>query len=147
MIRAATLEDAAGIARVHVRAWRRAYADILDPQVLDDLSVDEFARRWRELLGDPASQAWVCEVDGAVRGFASVRDGELTTLYVDPAAQGAGVGTALLREATTAGARTLQVLEANGAGRHFYERRGWAQTGPGDDWRGLPTVRYELGAP
>jgi ribosomal protein S18 acetylase RimI-like enzyme len=147
VIRPATLEDAAGIARVHVRAWRRAYPDILDPQILDDLSVEEFAQRWTGLLGDPGSRAWVCEVDGAVRGFASVRDSEMTTLYVDPAAQGAGVGTALLREATDAGARTLQVLEANGEGRRFYERRGWAPTGPGEDWRGLATVRYEPSPP
>lgn len=143
MIRAAGPEDAAGIARVHVRAWRWAYGDILDPGTLADLSEGEFAERWSEPLADPATQVWVAEVDGAVSGFASVRDGELTALYVDPAAQGAGVGTSLLREAGAAGARTLCVAEANEQARRFYERHGWAAAGPGEDWRGLPTVRYE----
>jgi ribosomal protein S18 acetylase RimI-like enzyme len=143
VIRPATDEDAAGIARVHVRSWRRAYADIIDPATLAALSAEERELRWRALLADRESRTWVFEVDGAIAGFASVRDGELMTLYVDPAAQGAGAGTELLREAERAGAWTLCVLEANEHARRFYERHGWNAAGAAEECHGQPTVRYE----
>ena len=61
---------------------------------------------------------------------------------MDPAAQGAGVGSALLAEAQAAGARELRVLEANGHAREFYEARGWRDDGEGGIYRGRPTRRY-----
>jgi GNAT superfamily N-acetyltransferase len=73
---------------------------------------------------------WVAEFEERVVGYASVRDdGDLRTLYVDPVAQGAGVGTRLLAEAERAGANSLQVFEANHHARRFYEDRGWQADG------------------
>ena len=61
----------------------------------------------------------------------SLLRGELMSLYVDPPAQGAGVGTALLaaaegalREAGYTQA-VVDVLDATDAARAFYERFGW----------------------
>jgi len=142
VIRRATPGDAAGIAAVLVRAWRRAYADIVDPQVLDELDVDDRAQKWREWLDGNEALAWIAEEGGRVVGFASVRDAKLTTLYVDPIAQGAGVGTRLLAEAEAAGARELEIFEANGHGRHFYEARGWLDDGPSGEWLDRPLRRY-----
>jgi GNAT superfamily N-acetyltransferase len=85
---------------------------------------------------------WVDEVDGRVVGYASVRERALTTLYVDPVAQGAGVGTRLLAEAEAAGAAELEVFEANGHGRRFYEDRGWRDAGPAGEWLDRPLRRY-----
>ena len=79
---------------------------------------------------------------GDVVGFASLSGAKLTTLYVDPFAQGAGVGTRLLVEAEAAGARELEVFAANGHGRHFYEARGWSDDGAAGEWLDRPLRRY-----
>lgn len=142
MIRRATPADAAGIAAVHVRSWRRDYADIVDPQVLAELDVEERTAKWRGWLAGDETLAWVAQEADRIVGFASLRDAKLTTLYVDPVAQGAGVGTGLLAEAEAAGARELEVFEANGHGRHFYEARGWLDDGPSGEWLDRPLRRY-----
>ena len=142
MIRRATREDAAAIARVEVRTFRHAYDDLLDPGFLDGLDPAERAAKWREVLDRPQTAVWVAEVGGAIVAYASVTAGELTTLYVDPVAQGAGVGMTLLAEAERAGASSLQVFEANGHARRFYEDRGWRLAGPDGAWLDRPLVRY-----
>jgi ribosomal protein S18 acetylase RimI-like enzyme len=142
VIRPATGDDAEAIAAIHVRSWRRDYADVLDAHVLADLDVAERAQRWRGWLGDGHARVWVAEEGGRIVGFASLRDAKLTTLYVDPFAQGAGVGTRLLAEAEAAGARELEVFEANGHGRHFYEARGWRDDGDAGEWLDRPLRRY-----
>lgn len=72
-------------------------------------------------------------------GFAILQvlppEAELLTIAVDPAAQGRGVGTALLRAAMSrarlCGARTmwLDVAEDNAPARALYARAGFAETG------------------
>jgi GNAT superfamily N-acetyltransferase len=143
VIRRATRDDAAAIAQVLVRSWRHAYADILDPEFLADLDPAAIAAEWREAIGAEDRTVWVAEFEGRVVGYASVRDdGDLRTLYVDPVAQGAGVGTRLLAEAERAGANSLQVFEANHHARRFYEDRGWRADRPDGDWLGRPLLRY-----
>jgi GNAT superfamily N-acetyltransferase len=145
VIRRATVGDADAIAAVGVRAFRRAYVDILEPQYLDELDPSDWAREWRDALEDGSRVVLVAEVEGRIVGYASVRgDGDLRTLYVDPVAQGAGIGTQLLAEAEAAGARTLEVFEANGHGRRFYEARGWRDDGPAGSWMDRPLRRYVL---
>jgi ribosomal protein S18 acetylase RimI-like enzyme len=142
VIRRATRADAAAIARVEIRTFRLAYEELLDPGFLDDLDPAERAAKWDEVLARRGTEVWVAEEGSAVVGYASVTDGRLTTLSVDPVAQGAGVGTALLGEAERAGARSLQVFEANGHARHFYEDRGWRLAGEDGEWLERPLVRY-----
>jgi GNAT superfamily N-acetyltransferase len=142
VIRRATRDDADAIAGVLVRSWRRDYADILDARQLAELDIDERAETWRKWLDEVHALVWVAEEGGRVVGFASVVGAKLTTLYVDPFAQGAGVGTALLAEAERAGARELEVFEANGHGRRFYEARGWRLDGESGAWLERPLVKY-----
>jgi ribosomal protein S18 acetylase RimI-like enzyme len=142
VIRRATRDDAEAIAAILVRSWRRDYADIVDPHHLAELDVSERAAKWREWLDGGQALVWVAEEGGRVVGFASVWDTKLTTLYVDPFAQGAGVGTQLLAEAERAGARELDVFEANGHGRGFYEARGWRLAGEAGAWLDRPLVKY-----
>jgi GNAT superfamily N-acetyltransferase len=69
-------------------------------------------------------EAWVLEEEGRVIGFAAMSDEMLEHLYVDPAAQGRGVGSELLalaKRRRPAGFR-LWVFQKNGAARRFYER-------------------------
>lgn len=171
MIREATPEDAAAITVVQVRAWRRAYADILPPEAVEPEAVAARRERWVSILaGGAASGAptLVWDQDGVLAGFGSIgpaRDadvagrsggGELRALYVDPPAQGAGVGRALLTAAEERlrddgfAFAVLWVFAENGLARDFYERRGWVLEDAevtarhhGAHWW-APAVRYRL---
>jgi ribosomal protein S18 acetylase RimI-like enzyme len=147
VIRRATPDDAAAIAAIQARGWRWAYSDFIAPEEMP--VVEEREPVFRELAASGAVR--VFDQDGAVVGYASVLDDELTSLYVDPAAQGAGVGTQLLADAVerirAAGhARAwLYVYADNGQGRAFYERHGWERVGGlvgVGRWR-APGYRYE----
>lgn len=164
MIRPATEADAAAIARMHTRSRRRGYQDILAPEVLDD-SESARAERWRASLTEPDPPGMVTlveDVEGDIAGvvsfgpsrprFAPPGIGEVHGLYVDPTAQGAGVGTRLLTAAED-GLRaqgfdraTLWVYRDNAHARHFYEARGWAvepgsEADQGADWH-APSIRH-----
>ena len=164
MIRPATPDDAAALAGVQIRAWWRAYADLVDHDKLSEHTVASRTERWQEILAGGETQTAVAEAAGRVAGFASVGAprhaepepglGELHALYVDPPAQGAGVGSALLAEAE---ARlrahgfergVLCVFEANGLARAFYAARGWSREQPhtvlADRWAPEIRMRKEL---
>jgi GNAT superfamily N-acetyltransferase len=78
MIRPATVADARAIAEVQTRALARAHVDEEPP----DLPI---------ATGDTL----VADIDGRVYGFVTIDGGEIVALYVDPTAQGAGLGTQL----------------------------------------------------
>jgi ribosomal protein S18 acetylase RimI-like enzyme len=147
VIRAATQADAEAIADVEARAWRWAYSDFIDPEDMRD----PYTRRapWSEYIA--AGGVHVFDQDGVVAGYAVVRGDELSGLYVDPSAQGAGVGGQLLRDAEerlrAAGTTRafLLVYADNAHGRAFYERNGWERVGEllgAGEWR-APGYRYE----
>ena len=146
MIRRATPADAHAIAGVQARAWRHAYAEIV---AHEDMPVPEHqAPRFAEFI-EGGGEVHVFDQDGQVVAFAALDGGELRAIYVDPPAQGAGVGTALL-DAAVAALRAaghaeafLWTFEANGLARAFYERHGWELV-PGRQRRLAPEVRYRL---
>jgi GNAT superfamily N-acetyltransferase len=78
VIRPATAGDARAIAEIQRRALARAHVDEQPP----DLPVAE-------------GTTLVAEVAGRIHGFATMAGGEIVALFVDPAAQGAGLGTRL----------------------------------------------------
>jgi ribosomal protein S18 acetylase RimI-like enzyme len=147
VIRPATEADAPVIADIQARTWRWAYGDFIAP---DDMPVaQEREPVWREHIA--LGVVRVFDQDGAVVGYSAVQDEELKSLYVDPAAQGAGVGSRLLADAQhrirAAGhARAwLYVYAENAHGCAFYERHGWVAVGGllGEGrWR-APGRRYE----
>jgi len=165
VIRAATPADADAIATVQVRAWRRAYADILPEAVMPEAVAAR--ARWQTNLEEAPTACrttLVYELDARLAGYASVGPargeeaergvGELMAVYVDPVAQGAGVGRALM-DAAEARLRgngyaeaVLWVFAANAMARDFYVRRGWvlepeAVNARLERW--APGVRYRLG--
>lgn len=144
MVRPALADDALGAARVHVRAWQRAYRGMIPQNHLDSLSPEDWARRYkfgRIGIGVPATL--VAVDDATICGLVTVglcRDedvancGELFAFYVDPIHQGSGIGRLLmtaararLRSIVTAAA--LWVLDENLRARQFYERDGWVLDG------------------
>jgi ribosomal protein S18 acetylase RimI-like enzyme len=163
VIRPATPDDAAALAAVQIRAWWRAYADLVDHDKLAEHTVASRTERWREILAAGQTETAVAAVDGRVAGFASVGApqhaapepglGELHALYVDPPAQGAGVGSALLADAEARlralgfDRAVLCVFEANGLARAFYAAHGWRREEPhtvvADRW--APEIRLRKG--
>jgi L-amino acid N-acyltransferase YncA len=145
VIRRATPADAPAIAAVHARTWRHAYADIVDPERMPD--PEQQAPRFAEHIAS-GGEVYVFDQDGLVAGFAALDGEELRAIYVEPAAQGAGVGSALL-EASVEGLRAAGLHEAfvwcfaaNGLARAFYERHGWELVPGETQERSAPEVRY-----
>lgn len=137
-IRLANLNDARGIARVKVDGWREAYAHILPASTLENLDVEEQARRFAKFIQD-GGRYWIAEQDGEVLGFSvfgDLRDpkpgvtAELHAIYIHPSAQRRGLGVRLLRagldELIEAGHRSMAVFcfAENRSARAFYAKWG-----------------------
>ncbi len=73
----------------------------------------------------------VAEVEGGVMGFVAFTRDELAWLYVDPAAYGQGLGSALIRAALAqAGAPvSAEVLDGNAAALAVYRKAGFEVVG------------------
>ena len=57
-VRPAILDDAEGIAKVHVKGWQEAYVGLLPQHVLDRQSVPARLRMWSGLLQEPGGSRW-----------------------------------------------------------------------------------------
>lgn len=112
MLRAATLEDAPGIARVHVDSWLTTYAGLMPDSILANISLERRTQNMERFLRDQPDRAvtYVVEKDGAIVGFAQCgpnrepeidRDysGELYGIYLLQAWQGRGLGKQLVQAA------------------------------------------------
>jgi ribosomal protein S18 acetylase RimI-like enzyme len=166
-IRPARPDDAAAIARVHIRTWQTAYRGQLPDAYLDALDDELEARtaRWHGLIADGRTHRWVqlvAEANERVIGFVTFgpsegetnepQIGEVYAIYVDPAYWSRGHGRELFAAATDGLAEagftmaTLWVLETNTHARRFYEIAGWMTDGATKtDHRGdveLREVRY-----
>ena len=136
MLRRARPADAPALAEVQLRAWWHAYGEYVAHDALAAHTVASRTQRWTEILAAGETTTVVAEAAGRLAGFASYGSGELLAIYVDPPAQGAGVGAALLAAAEDGlrdeGHATafLWVLARNELGRAFYASRGWAPDDP-----------------
>ncbi len=95
-------------------------------------------------------ETWLAE-EGSLLGFIAFRDGWIDHLYVHPAAQRRGVGTALLTRAQDGGTnRSLFAFQANTSAQRFYLSRGWRAVahsdGAGNEER-TPDTRFDWPAP
>jgi L-amino acid N-acyltransferase YncA len=130
VVRPATVEDAAGIARVHIEAWRETYSRLVEQGEFDDLSIERRTERWSRIIDSGESQVWVAETAGAIVGFSSSasRDSaaprplELESIYLLGDQHGSGAGQALLDAAIGDSSAFLMVAEGNPRAREFYRR-------------------------
>ena len=108
-VRTARLEDAAELARIYIESWQDTYAGVISHSLLGNMSVKAHTLRWQSAIRNidrHGGAILVAEDQGSgPLGLASLgkaRDsglgfeGEVYTLYVDPAFLGRGVGRALL---------------------------------------------------
>lgn len=144
----ASAHDGAAVAAVKWRSWRQAYRGIVPDDFLDELPVYPSANYWVGHSARPRSRhvLMVAGRRGEVHGMCSAgptgghgldpeSEAEVSTLYVDPSAQGLGLGARLLDAVVDhlldigfVDVR-LWVLRDNQAARRFYERRGWVADG------------------
>ncbi len=137
-IRPATTGDAPAIARVQVLTWQHTYRGILPDGFLDALDVERSADSWRTVVADRRRITHVVDDPGVVgfctagpsRGESGGYRGELEAIYVHPAEQARGHGTALVRATMDwLAARRLTpvlvwALEANILAHGFYQALG-----------------------
>jgi chorismate mutase/GNAT superfamily N-acetyltransferase len=122
LLRPATEADADAVTGVHL-ATRAAAVPAMPPQVHTPQEVrDHVGREIAE------REVWVATdgAEGEVVGYAVLSRAWLESLYVAPAHQGGGVGTALLDLAKARRPRgfALWVFAANAPARRFYRRHG-----------------------
>jgi ribosomal protein S18 acetylase RimI-like enzyme len=148
-VRVAWADDAPGIAAVQVASWRREYAGVLPPQMLDSFDAEQFAATWHQAMSAPKdarNRVLVALERNAVRGFAvtvpspdpdsdPVADGEVGELVVHPDHGRAGHGSRLLHacvdtlRADRFVRATCWVSSTDDARRDFLTGAGWAPDG------------------
>ena len=132
-LRPARADEADTLLAIQREAAVDAFAHVFPPERYP-FPDDEIREVWTDALSDPDVEVHVAECGGVPVGAVSVGKGYLGTLYVLPAHQGRGVGSALhdlaLERLRAQGFRQakLWTLRENASGRRFYEQRGWALT-------------------
>lgn len=140
MIRRAGPADLAGIARVHVLAWRESYPELLPWAAIEARSIATRVDQWRSTLAETDRLTFVyAGQDGAICGFGSAGDirwtglsteSEVSALYLLEAVKRRGIGRMLFRrllgELAARGFTStgLWVLTQNEPARRFYEAMG-----------------------
>jgi GNAT superfamily N-acetyltransferase len=160
MIRPASQNDAQSIARLHIRAWRTAYQELVSTEFLDNLTLSDHATTWERTLASGECQTLVCHKDESVSGWICYGPGrdpgataqaEIYALYVDPDHWRTGIGRRLVQEAESTLRREYQqlylwVLTRNQRARTFYENLDYrnAMVTKHISWAGsiLEEVRY-----
>ena len=138
-IRRASLEDAEGIANVHVESWRTTYNGIMKDSIIAGLDIGRKTELWRSNITLEGNIVLVIVKGGKIIGFAcgsEVKegeypeyDGDVTSIYFYKEEQGNGYGKrlldALFEEFHQVGFRNaiVKVLNQNDS-RYFYERVG-----------------------
>jgi len=140
-IRRAAAGDGPDVARIHIEAWRDAYAMLLPADYLARMDARIEAARWSRNAGISrrTDNTLVADAEGEVVGYAIIGpargrtiapSGEIYALYVDTDWREHGVGRALVEGAFEVFRdRGLQhaviwCLEGNFAARGFYQHCG-----------------------
>ena len=148
-VRIGWADDAAGIAAVQVRAWRREYADLLPDEVLASLDAEQFAAAWHASLQNPKdarNRVLVALERNTIRGFAvtgpatdpdadPIAHGEISELTVDPDQARHGHGSRLVQacadtlRADRFSTALVWLNTEDDARRAFLMGAGWAPDG------------------
>lgn len=111
IIRAATVGDAEAIARIHVAAWRAAYAGFIPADFLAALSEERRAATWRRQLQAAREPVFVDEAAGVIRGWIVAGVGrdedtadacEIHAIYIAPSHWRQGIGRRLMQRMESA---------------------------------------------
>jgi ribosomal protein S18 acetylase RimI-like enzyme len=142
LIRRATADDAAAIARVKILGWQTTYRGIVADEFLDGMSYEQHTAQWTEALKRPEIITLAAE-DNEVVGFAASGprqtgptdyQGELYAIYVLNESRGQGLGKRLFHltagRLAEAGKNSMLVwVLADNRYRAFYEALGGKRIG------------------
>ena len=144
-LRPAQADDIDAVGALHYDSRIAAYRDFVPIAGLHALSPESLTAWWRERFAyeSDTHRLTVAVDDGETVGFSYVGPeeeheagvGQLYAIHLDPAAQGRGIGRALMVDALATvsrngwGRAVLWVLEGNAHARRFYERGGWRPDG------------------
>ncbi len=110
MIRTATIEDARGIAEVHIATWLTAYRGLIEDEYLEQLSVQRSEKMWQKNINQNNSTILVVECEEAgIIGFASFGENrelsdypeypvEVYAIYILKQFSRQGIGTRLFTD-------------------------------------------------
>lgn len=158
-LRRGSIADRDQIVEVFLACWRANYLQVLPANLVQSMTEARARVLWGQVLSTQdggenvivAVEAETGTVAGVVRcGPAHPGHAIVWSLYVDPASQGRGIGSRLLRAAESAlvsgGATSasLWVFTANTASVAFYAHHGWVPVGKnqGRSWEfGEPVYR------
>lgn len=160
IIRPATPEDGEGIAALFMRVWGVTLKPFLPDGFLSRFEHDVQKQKYAERAADPGWTLFVAEGGGRIVGMIGAKDNDaepftyqkqVKAMYVDPDAQGRGVGTALLEvlfeTLRNGGVKSamLWCIAGNARARGFYEKRGGrgiAGVAAPQEYDALPHVAY-----
>lgn len=161
-IKRANMNDAAGIARVHIDTWKSCYRGIVPDSYLDNLDYEQKAQGWESGLRDESQLNFVAVDKGKIIGWVTHgvnRDKrpanilEIYGIYVLPEYWDRKVGLTLFRSAMQdlEGRKpkliSLWVLENNLRAIKFYEANGFKCDGMSEliniGGSNLTELRYE----
>jgi GNAT superfamily N-acetyltransferase len=91
-VRIARPEDAADLARIYIESWQDTYAGMISHSLLGAISHRSHTARWQTTIKGPGTVLVAEDSQAGPIGL----DGEVYTLYVDPAFLGRGTGRVLL---------------------------------------------------
>ncbi|MGH6893581.1 MAG: GNAT family N-acetyltransferase, partial [Dongiaceae bacterium] len=141
-VRPAILDDAEGIAKVHVKGWQEAYVGLLPQEVLDRQSVPARLRTWSGLLRERPGNRWTFVAIDPAAGIVGFVGGvrakpaiygpafKIPVLYVLQSHLRRGLGRKLMHALGQAlaqegaGEVALWSLTTNKAARAFYKQIG-----------------------
>jgi putative acetyltransferase len=114
--------------RALLHIWRRAVE--ATHHFLSQADIEAIAKDIPYYLQHVA-EVWLAEEAGQAVGFVGTNENRIGMLFIDPAFQGKGMGTALLEHIRVRYGRPLclDVNEQNHAARAFYEKYGFCQCG------------------
>ncbi|GAK10679.1 GNAT family N-acetyltransferase [Geomicrobium sp. JCM 19039] len=108
VIRNAKVEDARGIAHVHVQSWKTTYRGIVPQTYLDGLDETTRTERWVKIITEVNNTKVATNDEGKVVGFVNygrseryAADGQVYALYLLESHQRRGIGAELLEAAKT----------------------------------------------
>ncbi|MEA3318440.1 MAG: GNAT family N-acetyltransferase [Bacillota bacterium] len=139
IIRRAKVDDAPGIANVHVDCWKTTYKGIIPNDFVNNLSYEKRTELWKKNIEKAHIYVVVAENNqGQIIGFADAwkretnvveNSSDLTSIYLLEEYQGKGIGKKLLKELFLRFKQLgyekiyVEVLEENKT-RYFYEYYG-----------------------
>jgi ribosomal protein S18 acetylase RimI-like enzyme len=141
-VRPAVLDDAEGIAKVHVKGWQEAYVGQLPQHVLDRQSVPARMRMWSGLLQESIDSRWTFVAIDPAAGIVGFVEGvrakpamygpvfKVPVLYILQSHSRRGLGRKLMHALGLAMAQrgaghvALWSLASNQPARAFYEAIG-----------------------